>query len=68
MKIINKKTYIKPLIGIAHIEDSLMDQNFASWVVDDSDKIPVGEDGDDIPEDAKQFDFSDEWDNWNPEY
>lgn len=63
MKITNKKTYVQPQIGIAHLEDNLMDQNYASWVVNDGDKIPVGEDDDDIPEDAKQFSFDWEWDN-----
>lgn len=64
---INKKFYIQPQIGTVYLEDNLMDQNFASWKVDDGDKIPVGDDDDDMPEDAKRFNFESEWGNWNPD-
>lgn len=64
-----KKAYIKPEIGEAILEDNLMDQNFASWVVTGEDEtgeiVPIGgSDDDETPEDAKPFVFESDWANW----
>lgn len=62
----NRKEYVQPLIGTAFLSDSLMDQGWLSWVVDDSGIIPVdtNPDDDDEPEDAKSFTFDSNWETW----
>ena len=60
----NRKEYIQPQVGTAYLADNPMDQNFASWAVDDESPILIGYDNDDTPEDAKSFTFDSNWDTW----